>query len=56
MAQMSLDEAIARCQCEVRLVATTRENTTSAWLLNQSLVFNLPGHPTSGYILFHAMI
>jgi len=29
---------------------------TSAWLVNQSLVFNLPGNPGAGYVLYHALI
>ena len=31
-------------------------HTTSAWLLDQSLIFNLPGNPKGGYLLFHALI
>lgn len=31
-------------------------HNTSAWYLNRTLVFNLPGNPSGGYLLFHALI
>lgn len=30
--------------------------STSAWIVNRTLVFNLPGNPGGGYLLFHALI
>ncbi len=31
-------------------------HNTGVWYLNRTLVFNLPGNPSGGYLLFHALI